>query len=119
MQLASVSLHAELCCNGCPLAQLYVFQRLLPFSSALCCVLLVQMVEQELQRIPAHIARHYAQQLWSILYIPQVHNTPFDMVLCATTVCASNSTAVMTWVQTVSIVSVLYHANGTCGTSVL
>jgi hypothetical protein len=38
----------------------------------------VQVVEAELQRIPAHIARRYNQQLWSIVYMPQV--TPF---LCA------------------------------------
>lgn len=34
-----------------------------------------QVVEQELRRIPAHVARRYTQQLWSITYIPQVHCT--------------------------------------------
>jgi len=34
--------------------------------------LLTQVVEQELARIPAGVARRYTQQLWSITYIPQV-----------------------------------------------
>jgi hypothetical protein len=38
----------------------------------LLLLLLVQVVEAELQRIPAHIARRYNQQLWSIVYMPQV-----------------------------------------------
>lgn len=31
-----------------------------------------QLVEEELQRIPPHIARRHGKQLWSIVYIPQV-----------------------------------------------
>lgn len=32
----------------------------------------LQVVESELQRVPAHVARRYSSQLWSMVYIPQV-----------------------------------------------
>jgi hypothetical protein len=32
----------------------------------------VQVVESELQRVPAQVARRYGSQLWSMVYIPQV-----------------------------------------------
>jgi hypothetical protein len=31
-----------------------------------------QVVEDELHRIPPHVAARYSEQLWSITYIPQV-----------------------------------------------
>jgi hypothetical protein len=31
-----------------------------------------QVVESELQRVPANVARRYSSQLWSMVYIPQV-----------------------------------------------
>jgi hypothetical protein len=34
-----------------------------------------QVVEAELMRVPAHIARRYSRQLWSVVYIPQVSLT--------------------------------------------
>ncbi|WIA22147.1 hypothetical protein OEZ85_004483 [Tetradesmus obliquus] len=34
--------------------------------------LLTQVVESELQRVPAQVARRYSSQLWSMVYIPQV-----------------------------------------------
>jgi hypothetical protein len=38
----------------------------------LLCPALLQVVESELQRVPAHVARRYSSQLWSMVYIPQV-----------------------------------------------
>lgn len=43
---------------------------LMPRDSA--TLVLLQVVESELQRVPAQVARRYSSQLWSMVYIPQV-----------------------------------------------
>lgn len=51
-------------------------------SAATCCDLLrpavtcvcpcLQYIEQELARVPPHVARRNSKQLWSVVFIPQV-----------------------------------------------
>lgn len=42
-------------------------------QSLFCCAAVcMQYIEQELSRVPAHVAWRNSKQLWSVVYIPQV-----------------------------------------------
>jgi hypothetical protein len=52
-------------------------------TAACSCFFVMQYIEQELARVPAHVARRNSKQLWSVLYIPQVCTADSTRRLCS------------------------------------